>query len=162
MTTIKDELKRMVIETAYSSKGHFKTADSMGLVLAAYVTIPMVTSLLQTFFAFPEWADKTLSFLGFLFSFLALSSVIASNRDKANQSIEAHIDLGNGYLEIYKEMRVRLTEIDKITPDMLAVWQERISKLDRRTSKSKISHIGRLWSKLRIWEEMDLHWVDGI
>jgi hypothetical protein len=162
MTTMKDELKRMVIETAYSSKGHFKTADAMGLSLAAYVTVPMVTSLLQAFFGFPDWANKTLSFVGFLFSFLALSSVLATNRDKANQSIENHIDLGNKYLEIYKEIRVRLTDINTVTTDMLSAWQGRISDLDRRTSKSKISLIGRWWSALRIKEEMDLHWVEQI
>jgi hypothetical protein len=162
MITTKDELKRMITETAYSSKGHFKTADWMGLSLAAYVTIPMITSLLQVFATVPVWADNTLSFFGFLFSGLALNSVLASNRDKANQSIESHIDLGNCYLEIYKEMRVRLPEMEKITTEMLAGWQERISKLDRRTSKSKISHVGRLWSKLRIKEEMDLHWIDTI
>lgn len=162
MTTTKDEIKRMIIETAYSSKGHFKTADWMGLSLAAYVTVPMVTSLLQVFFTFPTWAENALSFAGFLFSFLALSSVLASNRDKANRSIEAHIDLGNKYLEIYKEIRVHLTNINAITTDTLSGWQNRISALDHQTSKSKISLIGRLWSKFRIKEEMDLQWVDGI
>lgn len=162
MTTINDELKRMVIETAYSSKGHFKTADSMGLSLGAYVAVPMITSILQTLFIFPELVNKILSFVGFLFSFLALNSVLASNRDKANRSIETHIDLGNKYLEIYKEIRVRLTDVSNVTTDMLAGWQSRISDLDRRTSKSKISLIGRLWSKLRIKEEMDLHWIDQV
>jgi hypothetical protein len=162
MIMIKDELKRMVIETAYSSKGHFKTADAMGLSLVAYVTIPMITSLLQAFFTFPDWADKSLSFTGFLFSFLALSSVLANNRDKANRSIETHIDLGNKYLEVYKEIRVCLTDVDKVTTEMLTAWQSRISALDGRTSKSKISFAGRIWSKFKIKKEMDLHWTDKI
>lgn len=162
MITKKDEMKRMIIETAYSSKGHFKTADWMSLSLTAYVTVPMVTSLLQVFATLPIWADNTLSFLGFLFSGLALNSVLASNRDKANQSIEGHIDLGNGYLEIHKEIRIHLLEIDKVTSEMLSEWQEKISKLDRRTSKSKISCIGRFWSKIKIKKEMDLEWVEQI
>ncbi|MCK6462442.1 MAG: hypothetical protein L6Q29_01315 [Candidatus Pacebacteria bacterium] len=162
MTTTKNELKRMIIETAYSSKGHFKTADWMELSLAAYVSVPMITSLLQVFFAFPDLAERIISFVGFVFAFLALGSVMANNRDKANRSIETHIDLGNKYLEIYKEIRVRLTDINSVTADMLAGWQARISELDRRTSKSKISFAGRWWSKLRIKEEMDLQWVDQV
>ena len=162
MITIKGELKRMIIETAYSSKGHYKTADWMNISLTAYVAVPLITSLLQVFATFTVGVDNTLSFLGFLFSGLALNSVLSSNRDKANNCMESHVDLGNKYLEIYKELRVRLTDADSITSEMLSGWQTKISELDNRTSTNKISLMGRWWSKLTIKEEMDLHWIDEI
>ena len=162
MTTIKDELKRMIIETAYSSKGHFKTADWMGLSLATYIVIPTVTSLLQVFYVFPDFIDRSLSFLGFLFSFLALSSVWANNRNEADRSIEMHVNLGNKYLAIHKEIRVLLADINNINTGILSDLQTRISEIDQKTSKCKINFAGRWWAKFRIKEEMDLNWVDSI
>lgn len=162
MITTKDELKRMVIETAYSSKGHFKTADWMGMSLAAYITVPMITSLLQAFFQFSDLLDRGLSFIGFLFSFLALSSVWANSRNKADRTMEMHIDLGNKYLAIYKEIRILMTNLGSVTSHTLTDLQQRISEIDHKTSKCKISFAGRWWTKFRINEEMDLHWVKEI
>ena len=64
MTASKNELKSMAIETAYSSKGHFKTADWMSISLGAYVSVSMVTSLVTTFFTLPEIAARAVSFAG--------------------------------------------------------------------------------------------------
>lgn len=159
---MKEEIKRMVIETAYSSKGHFKTADWMAISLASYICVPLATSLVSALFALSDAALRVVSFLGLFFSYLALSSVLANNRDKANRSIETHIDLGNKYLEIYKELRILTTDMSVVRADTLTALQRRISELDRATAKCKISFVGRWWSKLRIYSEMDLHWVDSL
>ena len=161
MTTTQDELKRMGIETAYSSKGHFKTADWMSWSLASYISVPLVTSLLQALFIFSDFWNRVLSLLGLLFSFFALSSVLASNRDKANRAIEGHMDLGNKYLAIHKEIRILMADLTGVTTDQLTDLQERISELDRQTSRNRINLVGRWWMKARIKEEMDLGWLIG-
>lgn len=159
MTTHAEELKRIAIETAYSSKGHFKTADWTSWSLASYVAVPMATSLIQALFTLPDIWDRALSLLGLLFSFLALTSLLASNRDRANRTIETHMDIGNKYLEIHKEIRILMANPDGITSEQLIELQRRVSELDRNSRRYRISLIGRLWSKMRIKEEMDLGWL---
>lgn len=149
----------MLIETAYSSKGHFKTADWMRLSLAALIVVPLLTSLVQAFFKLPEAVGNVLSFIGLLFSCLALTSVLAANKNKADEAMIGHTKLGNEYLALHKEMRVYATDGSSPTADQLAGWQSKISELDAQTSENPISFMGRVWSKFRIVEEMDLQWL---
>lgn len=159
MTTTSEELKRIATETAYSSKEHFKTADWMGLSLAGYISIPMVTSLITIFFDFNPFIQQILAFTGILFSVLALNSALANNRERADKSIQEHMDLGNKYLAIHKEIRVRMADAGSVTTDMLAEFQRRISDLDLKTARNRISFVGRWWAKCKIVEEMDLDWL---
>ena len=93
---------------------------------------------------------------------LALNSILARNRDKASRSIESHIDLGNKYLEIHKEIRLQFADVSPVTGDMLADFQKRVSELDRQTTTNNISFIGRWWSKIRVYSGINLCWVDSL
>jgi hypothetical protein len=69
------ELQQLAKEAIYSAKGHFKTADWIGMAVAAYVTVPLLTSLVIFIFDPTEIIEKVLALLGAVFSVLALASV---------------------------------------------------------------------------------------
>jgi hypothetical protein len=154
-----DILYKLAQETAYSSKGHFKRADWLRLSLGVYVFIPMVTSLLTLFFDLPYLGERIAGFLGLLFSMIALVSVRSNNRDRADEEIKKHMELGNSYLDIYKELRVLITQEENVPSEKIRSLHEAISKLDRESTSYQIGFVGRWWSKLRINSEMELDWL---
>lgn len=151
-----DNLYYIAEEVAYSAKGHFKTSDWIKISLSVYIFVPMVTSLLLLFFNFEDFVSRFLSFLGLLFSMIALSSSMASNRDKANNRVKKHMELGNEYLEVFKKLRQMHSDEGGID---LAQITARVGEIDKKTNNYKISFIGRWWAKIKINKEMDLSWI---
>ena len=66
-------LYQMAEETAWSFKGHMKTADGYGFTLACLIIVPLITSLFVLIFDFPIFIQRIAAAMGFLFSSLALS-----------------------------------------------------------------------------------------
>jgi len=152
------ELQRLAEEAIYSAKGHFKTADWIGMAVAAYVTVPLLTSLVIFIFDPTETIEKVLALLGAAFSVLALASVWSQRRDKSDRAVKMHMDLGNKYLELYKEMRTQWASRD-VSPEAAAELRERLSALDRQTTQTRIGLVGRYWAKCTLRSEVDIGWL---
>lgn len=157
--TKKQLLYHLAEEAAYSFKGHMKTADWIGIAIAVYIFVPMITSLLVLLFDLPLLGQRVASLLGFLFAAFALNSALANNRNEANRTVERHMELGNKYLDLYNEIKIAATEIDRVDQARLSQLEKRIAELNAETSKLRINFVGRWWSKWRIEKEMDLRWV---
>ena len=152
-------LYQMAEETAWSFKGHMKTADGYGFTLACLIVVPLVTSLLVLIFDLPVFIQRSAAALGFLFSSLALTSTLATNKEKADQTISAHMELGNKYLNLYNEIKVIATDITAVDQSKLSELQKKLDELNVQTSKFRITLIGRWWSWWKINKEMDLSWI---
>jgi hypothetical protein len=151
-------IHQLALETAYSSKGHFKSADWIRIALSCYIFVPLFTSLIIFVFDFTKTLERILSFTGLIFSSLALSSSLSNNRDKAEETIEKHMQLGNEYLTIFKALR-NLDSKPVIDEKEVDELHKKINDLDGRSSSLHINLIGRLWSKIRVGSEMDLSWI---
>ena len=149
----------MAEETAWSFKGHMKTADGYGFTLASFIVVPIITSLLSLTFDLPSFIEKITAAMGFSFSVLALSSTLATNKDKADATISAHMELGNKYLNLYNEIKVIATSMETVDQQMLTGLQKKLADLNTQTSKLRITLIGRWWSWWQINKEMDLVWL---
>ena len=154
------ELKRLAEEAAYSAKGHFKSADWIRVSVKLYVAVPLVTSLIIFVFDVEGILEKCLAFLGALFSGLALTSVVGTRPEKAERAVREHMQLGNEYLDLYKELRAVHEIGEAIDSDRVHALRERMSGLDGKSSKLPIGIVGRYWAKVRIRSEMDLKWLD--
>lgn len=152
----------MAEEAAWSFKGHMKTADGYGFTLACLIFIPLTTSLLVLIFDLPGFFQKIAAALGFLFSALALTSTLAANKERAEQTISAHMELGNKYLDLYNEIKVLATDIESVDQPKLNQLQKKAAELNTQTNKLRITLIGRLWSWWRINKEMDIAWIKKI
>jgi len=152
------ELQRLAEEAIYSAKGHFKTADWIGMAVAAYVTVPLLTSLVIFIFDPAETIEKVLALLGAAFSVLALASVWSQRRDKSDRAVKAHMDIGNKYLELYKEMRVTWAN-GNFLPEAVSEFREHLSALDRQTSQTRIGLVGRYWARWTLRSEVDIGWL---
>ena len=157
--TSKKLLYQIAEEAAWSFKGHMKTADGCGFTLAALIVVPLITSLLVLVWEIPLFGQKLALAIGFLFSALALTSTLATNKEKANRTISEHMDLGNKYLDLYNEIKVLATDIDTVNQEKLDYLQKKIGEFNSQTSKLRITLIGRLWSSFTIKKEMDLDWL---
>jgi hypothetical protein len=154
-----DNLLRYAEETAYSSKGHFKTADFLKISLRFYISVPIILSIVLIVYGdMPIALSRLFNCLSLIFSFLALTSPMVSNQDQACRKMEEHMSLGNSYLELHKEIRNLATE-DSITKEQLNDISKKMVELDSKSKNFQISFIGRIWSKWRIKKEMNLEWI---
>lgn len=157
---IRQNLMKYAEETAYSSKGHFKSADWVKTSLVVYIVLPIIISIvIITFLNLQGWLSRLLGSISLISSILALASPLVSNQEQALKMINEHMALGNEYLVIHKEIR-NLSTHEQITNDQIEYITEKIKLIDIRTDKIQISFMGRLWSKLKINKEMDLGWIE--
>ncbi len=146
--------------TAWSFKGHMKTADGYGFTLASLIVVPLATSLLVIVWQdAPAAVERICAAAGFLFSSFALMSTLASNKEKADQTISAHMELGNKYLAVYDEIKVAATNMNAVDQAKLTYFQKKIAELNGQTHHLKITLIGRWWCWWKIEKEMDLGWI---
>lgn len=156
---IQQNLMKYAEEAAYSSKGHFKTADWIKTSLVIFICLPIVLSIIIIIFSdMPQWLNRLLSCVSVISSILALISPLVSNQEMALKIINDHMALGNDYLELYKGIR-NISAENSITKEQVEQISEKIKILDRRTDKLQISFAGRWWSKLKINKEMDIEWI---
>jgi hypothetical protein len=157
--TQKQLLYQMAEETAWSFKGHMKTADGYGFTLACLIVVPLITSLLVLIFDLPLFVQRIASALGFLFSSHALTSTLATNKEKADKTISAHMELGNKYLNLYNEIKIIATDTSTLDQAKLSELKKKLNELNMQTNNLRITLIGRWWCKLKINKEMDLAWI---
>lgn len=157
--TRRENLLKYAEETAYSSKGHFKTADFNKISLRLYICIPIVLSIILIIYSdMPQAASRFLNLTSMIFAILALTSPLVNNQDQTCKRIDEHMSLGNSYLALHKEIR-NLAAESEITKDQLDEITKKMSELDQQSRSLHISFIGRLWSKFTIHKEMDIAWI---
>ena len=139
-------------------RGHFKSADWISWSVFAYVTVPLLTSLVIFIFDPTEAIEKLLALAGAVFSVLALTSAWAQRSDKAKRAVHEHMALGNKYLELYKEIRER-SSAGNVGGQVISDFRQRLSALDNQTSKTRIGLVGRYWAKWRLHSEVDMDWM---
>lgn len=119
-------------EAAYSAKGHFKSADWIKLIINMLIAVPLVTSLLTFGFNLGQLITQIVSFIGLLFSFIAL--LYTNEHVILNSKIIDHMELGNSYLELYKAIRTVCFEPSCITKEEVLNFQTKISELDKKST----------------------------
>ncbi len=155
----RQNLMKYAQEAAYSSKGHFKSADWLSLSLKLYVGLPIIISIiLLSWQNMASWASRLLNCVAFIFSSLAITSPLVNNQNQAIQTLENHMALGNGYLILFKSIRDISTQ-EIIRKEDIEQISNKMKELDEKTSKFRIGKAARLWSKCVIKREMDLDWI---
>jgi hypothetical protein len=152
-------LMKYAEEAAYSSKGHFKTADWLKISLTLYICLPIILSIILIIFSdSPLWLNRLLSCLSIVFSILALTSPMVSNQALATKTVSEHMSIGNEYLDIYKNIR-NISNESHVLKETIEIFYEQIKSLDKKTNNLRIGFAGRIISKLLINKEMDLNWI---
>jgi hypothetical protein len=152
-------LMRYAEEAAYSSKGHFKSADWIKMSLKLYICVPILLSIIIIVFVdMAKRLSSLFSCISLVFSVLALTSPLVNNQEQANKTIKNHMALGNEYLTLYKEMRNISTQ-NQITNEQVEKIYKKLKLVDNRTDVLQISIMGRFLSKFKINKEMDLDWI---
>lgn len=155
----KSNLMRQAEEAAYSFKGHMKSADWVTWWLRICVGVPIIISvILLTWQGMNPELSRFLNCIAFIFSVLILTSPLLSNQDRAIATIKGHMDLGNDYLTLYKEIRDILSDSTPTKADMEKISQK-MNELDKKTSSLRIGMVARKWSECVIEKEMDLDWI---
>lgn len=155
----KENLLCLAEDIAYSSKGHFKTADWINASPRIYLFFPLMISFLLMTFTFPDYAVRLLSAISFAIALFSILSHFASNQDSAKVTIEKHMELGNKYLALYKEIRTAYFSDDDIGSAAINDFTNRNNAIIEQSYPYRICLIGRWWAKLRIKDEMDLDWI---
>lgn len=155
----RQNLLKYAEEVAYSSKGHFKTADWTKISTQACIVVPLIFSVILIVYQDMAQAwSRALNAISMIFSMLALMSPLVSNQKQACKKTDEHMVLGNAYLDLYTRIRDISTE-DTVTKEHINEIARTKRDLDARTNLLRITLIPRLWSKLRIKKEMDLDWI---
>jgi hypothetical protein len=154
-----ENLLRLAEDIAYASKGHFKTADWISASPRIYLFFPLMISFLLMAFTFPDYAVKLLSAVSFAIALFAILSQFANNLDSAKVTIEKHMELGNKYLALYKEIRTAYFSASEVESTAINDFTNRNIAIIEQSGPYRICFIGRWWAKIRIEEEMGLDWI---
>jgi hypothetical protein len=158
--TSRQNLMKHAEEVAYSSKGHFKSADWTKISLRIFISVPIILSIILIVYSdWPKEINRFLNCVSMIFSFLALASPLVNNQDQACKRVIDHMSLGNKYLDIYKQIRDLSTETT-ITNAQVAVISRKIRDLDKQTNDLRIPTVARIWSWVVIRYQMDLTWIE--
>jgi hypothetical protein len=149
-------LKSLAEEAAYSSKGHFKSADWINISIKLMISVPLITSSITYGFDLSRLYAQIISLLGLLYSVWAL---IYLNGNWFSDRRAKHMTLGSQYLDLYKDIRIECAKSEKLSGDLINLYRVRISELDNATSEAPIGFMGRIWSRCRIKDEMNLNWI---
>lgn len=145
-------------DTAYSSKGHFKSAEFIRFRRRALLIINLILAILTIIDVLPPgiW-PKLLSALALCVSIFLL----VSDLEKEPEEFRAHHRFGNDYLALHKEIAHAFYMVADGGPTMSP--QEILKKINGLNSDIKrppISFIGRRLSKFAIeyTKEMQPWW----
>ena len=157
--TCKKKLQRLGEDAAYTFKGLYKTADSLGFLYNIFLIIPIILSILCLGFEanLPDWIIKIVSCL----SLIAVLILLFKKSDFSESKIERYRKLANEYKEIYDEIECCYYDCNerKDIKKNIDSIMDRISKLRQKTVELPINILGRFLSKRNIQKEMDLGWI---
>jgi len=157
--TYKKELQKLGEDTAYTFKGLYKTADSLGFLYNIFLVIPAIFSVLCLGFGtiLPYWMIKTISCL----SLIAVLILLFKKDNFSKDKIEKYRKLANEYKEIYDNIEHYYINYNQEKNIKKSIDNVRINinKVRQKTTKLPINILGRFLSKRKINEEMDLDWI---
>jgi glucan phosphoethanolaminetransferase (alkaline phosphatase superfamily) len=157
--TYKKKLQRVGEDAAYTFKGLYKTADSLGFFYNILLIIPIILSISCLGFEahLSHWIIKIVSCL----SLIAVFILLFKKNDFSESKIEKYRKVANEYKEIYDEIECYYHDCDekRDIEKKIDSIMNRISKLRQKTVELPINILGRFLSKRKINEEMDLGWI---
>lgn len=140
----KDLLRHIGESTAYSAKGHFKTADIRRISTYVYIVINIVFAVMAISGLFTQLWIQLLSIASLIASIL----LIISETHGGLGICSKHSKFGNMYLELHNDTYSEfLKESDN--QNNIEKLQERLNKLNK-TERPNINLGGRYWAKYAI------------
>lgn len=144
--------------TAYSSKGHFRSADFQRIWNICLLFINLTLSIVTLAEVLPQafWL-KLLS----ASALLASISLLVTDSVCARTAFSAHHKFGNAYLALHYDIsRAFHLQGDRCPARIVKEFQSRLVSLNNNPERPPVTRIGRFWSKIAIeyFKEMDLWW----
>lgn len=146
----KELIKQWGGNSAYSAKGHFKSADLKRIWIKILVTV----NVLFAVFSLLEFGMPLLT------KFLAVISLVASililvfESQNEKNSIRRHMATGDEYLQIHFDLQ-ELFHSPKIKEEDFEKVSKRMKKITEK-DKPIISQIGKKWAKHAIEKKQEM------
>src|SRR5690606_39550470 len=140
----KELLKHIGESTAYSAKGHFKTADIRRVSTYLYIVVNIVFPLLVIYGLFAQLWIQILSVISLIASILLLISETHGGLGICSK----HSKFGNMYLELHNDTYEEFLK-ERIEQSTVEKLQERLNKLNK-TERPNINLGERYWAKYAI------------
>jgi len=157
--TYKKELQSIGEDAAYTFKGLYKTADSLGFLYNVFLIIPISFCILCLGFDeyLANWFLKIVSCLSLISAFILLLNKKNYSEDK----MEKYRRLANKYKDVYDKLESYFYECNDIKNISKNISDIRkiMNNLRLETVELPINMLGRFLSKKKIKEEMNLEWI---
>lgn len=140
----KELLKHIGESTAYSAKGHFKTADIRRITTYLYIVVNIVFAVMAISGLFAQLWIQILSVISLIASILLLISETHGGLGICSK----HSKFGNMYLELHNDTYAEFLK-ERIEQSSIERLQERLNKLNK-TERPNINLGGRYWAKYAI------------
>ncbi len=140
----KELLKHIGESTAYSAKGHFKTADIRRISTYLYIVVNIVFAIMAISGLFAQLWIQILSVISLVASILLLISETHGGLGICSK----HSKFGNMYLELHNDTYAEFLK-ERIEQSSVEKLQERLNKLNK-TKRPNINLGGRYWAKYAI------------
>lgn len=140
--------------TAYSAKGHFKSADFRRILIYFLVIINIAFSVLSMLDIIGDTTIKVLGVISLFSSFLILMYQTKNEADYISNSMK----IGEEYLKLHNEIFVMSSKGNLALKDIEEI-KDKVNKLNSK-KKPTISFIGKQWAKRAIEKtgEMKIWW----
>ena len=154
MNEISETLKHFGECTAYSSKGHFKSADFRRILNYFLIIINIIFSVFAMLDIFNDTAIKIMGAFSLCASILIMMYQSKEESDFINNSMKA----GEEYLKLHNDILLTFTK-GNYTYENAEEIKEKVNKLNSK-KKPSISLIGKYWAKNSIENtgEMNIWW----
>lgn len=140
--------------TAYSAKGHFKSADFRRLMIYFLVIINIAFSVLSLLDIIDDTTIKVLGVISLFSSFLILMYQTKEEADYISNSMKT----GEEYLKLHNDIFI-MNSRGNLTLKEIEEIKDKVNKLNSK-KKPSISFIGKHWAKRAIEKsgEMKIWW----
>lgn len=140
--------------TAYSAKGHFKSADFRRLFTYTLIVVNIVVSIFSMIDLFNDMTIKIMGAFSLLASVLILMYQTKVEADYISNSMK----MGEEYLKLHNDIYVLFSSKRFSDTDVIEI-KERVNKLNSK-NKPAISYVGKKWAKKSIEKngEMKIWW----
>jgi hypothetical protein len=151
---MKDTIEYFGECTAYSAKGHFKSADFRRILIYFLVFINIAFSVLSLLDIIGITTIKILGVISLLASFLIL---MCQTKDEADY-ISNSMKIGEEYLKLHNDIFI-LNSRGNLTLKEIEEIKDKVNKLNSK-KKPSISFVGKYWAKRAIEKsgEMKTWW----
>lgn len=150
----KELLKHIGESTAYSAKGHFKTADIRRISIYLYIVVNIVFAVMAVSGLFTQLWIQILSVVSLVASILLLITETHGGLGICSK----HARFGNMYLELHNDTYAEFLK-ENIEQSSIEKLRERLNKLNKK-ERPNINLGGRYWAKNSIEKsgEMTIWW----